>query len=66
MPWSGDGDKLRDQVMKEAQKLVAQAAVSQEYIGQSKGAAEAIIAEPYSELGWAEGSGAATEAEVRR
>ena len=38
MPWSGDGDKLRDQVMKEAQKLVAQAAASQEYVGQSRAA----------------------------
>ena len=38
--------------MKEAQKLVAQAARSQEYLGQSKGAAEAIIAELFGELGW--------------
>ena len=36
MPWSGDGDKLRDQVMREAQKLIAQAASSREYISQSK------------------------------
>ncbi len=52
MPRSGDGDKLRDQVMKEAQKLGAQAALSQEYIAQSKTAAEAIIAEIYGEMGW--------------
>ncbi len=51
MPRSGDGDKLRDQVMKEAQKLVAQAAVSQEYVAKSKEAAEAIIAEIYGEVG---------------
>ncbi len=71
MPWSGDGDKLRDQVMKEAQKLVAQAAVSQDYIGQSKGAAEAIVAAFYGEVGWsvvvrwAEGSDANAGAEAR-
>ena len=52
MPWSGDGDKLRDQVMREAQKLVAQAAASGEYIAQSKTAAEAIIAAFFAELGW--------------
>ncbi len=71
MPWSGDGDKLRDQVMKEAQKLVASAAVSEEYIGQSKAAAQAIIAAFFAELGWsvevrwAEGSGANAAAEAR-
>ena len=43
MPWSGDGDKLRDQVMREPQKLVAEAATSEEYISQSKTAAEVII-----------------------
>jgi hypothetical protein len=65
--WSGDGDKLRDQVMKEAQKLVAQAARSQEYVAQSKGAAEAINAAFYGEVGcsvevrWAEGSGASSK-----
>ena len=52
LPWSGDGDKLRDQVMREAQKLVAQAASSEEYISQSKGAADAIIAAFYAEVGW--------------
>ena len=38
--------------MREAQKLVAQAAASQEYTGQSKAAAEAIIAAFYGEVGW--------------
>ena len=51
MPWSGDGDKLRDQVMREAQKLVAQAATSSEYMAQSKMAAEAIIEAFYWEVG---------------
>ena len=51
MPWSGDGDKLRDQVMREAQKLIAQAAGSREYIDQSKSAAAAIIAAFYEEVG---------------
>ncbi len=54
--------------MKEAQKLVAQAPISQEYVAQSKGAAEAIIAAFYCEVGWsvevrwAEGSGASSNA----
>lgn len=64
------GDKLRDQVMREAQRLVAQAARSDEYLSQSKTAAEAIIAEVYCEVGWsvevrwAEGGGTAA-AEAR-
>jgi hypothetical protein len=71
MPWSGDGDKLRDQVMREAQKLVARAARSDEYTSQSKGAAEAIIAAFFAELGWnvevrwAEGSDATVATEAR-
>ena len=52
LPWSGDGDKLRDQVMLEAQKLVAAAAQSQEFVSQSKLSAEAIIAAFYAEVGW--------------
>lgn len=52
LPWSGDGDKLRDQVMLEAQKLVATAAQSQEFVSQSKLSAEAIIAAFYAEVGW--------------
>jgi hypothetical protein len=50
------------------QKLVAQAATSDEYISQSKTAAKAIIAEVYREVGWsvvvrwAESDGAAVEA----
>lgn len=53
MPWSGDGDKLRDQVMLEAQKLVAEAASSREYIEQSKTATAAIIAGFFEEVdGW--------------
>jgi len=52
LPWSGDGDKLRDQVMREAQKLIAHAAGSQEYISQSKSAAATIIETLYAEIGW--------------
>ncbi len=57
--------------MKEAQKLVAQAAVSKEYIGPSKAAAEAIMAAFYREVGsnvevrWAEGRNATAGAETR-
>jgi hypothetical protein len=65
MPWSGDGDKLRDQVMREAQKLIAQAAGSREYIDQSKSAAEAIIAAFYSEVGWSVDVRWATEPSVQ-
>jgi hypothetical protein len=38
--------------MREAQKLVTQAAALQENVDRSKGAAEAIIAAFFGEVGW--------------
>jgi len=52
VPWSGDEDKLRDQVMWEAQKLVARAANSSENLSQAKANAEAILRGFYQEVGW--------------
>jgi len=52
VPWSGDQDKLRDQVMLEAQKLVANAAGSNENLSQAKAAAEAVLRGFYLEVGW--------------
>lgn len=52
VPWRGDQDVLRDTVMREAQKLVAQAAMSAENIGQAQAAAETILQAIYAEVGW--------------
>ena len=43
VPWNADADKLRDNVMYEAQKLVASAAASVENVGQAKAAAETML-----------------------
>ena len=52
VPWSGDADKLRDQVMCEAQKLVARAAGAEDNLAQAKAAAETVIRSFYEEVGW--------------
>ena len=52
VPWSGDPDKLRDEVMRETQRLVAYAAGSSDNLGQAKAAAEAVICGFYQEVGW--------------
>ena len=52
VPWNADADKLRDNVMREAQKLVADAAASGEYVGQAKAAAETMLCAFYREVGW--------------
>ena len=52
IPWHADQDKLRDAVMLQAQRLVAQAAGSKENIEQAKRAAEVIIAGLYEQVGW--------------
>jgi hypothetical protein len=52
VPWSGDQDKLRDQVMWEAQKLVARAAASSENLCQAKANAEVVLRGFYQEVGW--------------
>jgi hypothetical protein len=51
-PWSGDPDRLRDSVMREAQRLVAHAAGSAETLAQAKLTAETLIRGFYEEVGW--------------
>ena len=52
IPWIAEPDALRDTVMQEAQRLVSQAAGSPENLQQAKAAAEAVIANFFSEMGW--------------
>ena len=52
IPWRADQDKLRDEVMLQAQHLVTQAANSPENIEQARRQAEVIIAALYEHLGW--------------
>jgi hypothetical protein len=53
IPWKADQDRLRDEVMREAQRLVGHAAGSAENIAQAKAAAETILTRFYAEVGWA-------------
>jgi len=50
--WHANQDRLRDEVMLQAQRLVAQAAASKENIEQAKRAAEVIIGALYEHVGW--------------
>lgn len=52
VPWNADADKLRDNVMRKAQKLVATAAASAENVGQAKATAETMLRAFYHEVGW--------------
>jgi hypothetical protein len=52
IPFTSDQDKLRDAVMKEAQKLVGHAAGSKENIQAARLAAETLLQAFYSEFGW--------------
>ena len=52
IPWRADQDRLRDEVLLQAQRLVAQAAGSKENIEQAKRAAEIVIAALYEHVGW--------------
>jgi hypothetical protein len=52
IPWGGNQDQLRDQVMQQAQELVAHVAASEENIRQAKAAAENVIRAFYEEVGW--------------
>jgi len=52
LPWNTNQDRLRDEVMLQAQRMVAQAAGSRENIEQAKRAAEVIIAALYELVGW--------------
>ena len=52
IPWRADQDRLRDEVMLQAQRMVAQAAGSNENIEQARRQAEVIIAGLYEHMGW--------------
>jgi len=52
VPWSGDQDRLRDEVMREAQRLVAHAAASGENTVRAEQAVEAVIQAFYQEVDW--------------
>jgi hypothetical protein len=52
IPWHADQDRLRDEVMLQAQRMVSQTAGSKEHLDQAKRAAEVIIAALYEHVGW--------------
>ncbi len=52
IPWRSDQDELRDEVMLQAQRLVAQAAGSKENIAKARRHAEAILSTFFEQLGW--------------
>jgi hypothetical protein len=52
VPWKGDQDKMRDQAMLHAQRLVAHVANSDEYIDGAKRSAERIIKTAYQMVDW--------------
>jgi hypothetical protein len=52
VPWGGDPDSLRDNVMRQGQRLVAAAAGSPENLAHAKMVAEAILRGFYEEVGW--------------
>jgi hypothetical protein len=51
VPWSGDQDQLRDQVMLRAQELVAHAAASEENFARARATTEALAKASYWEVG---------------
>lgn len=52
IPWHADQDRLRDEVMLQAQRLVGAAAAAKENIEHARRAAEVIIRVLYEEVGW--------------
>jgi hypothetical protein len=50
--WGGNPDSLRDEAMLQAQKLVAQAAESEDNIDQARSSTEGVIQNFYQEVGW--------------
>ena len=52
LPWNADADRLRDEVMRQAQQLVAHAAGSDENLQQAKMSAATIVRAFYEEVGW--------------
>ena len=52
LPWNADADRLRDEVMRQAQQLVAHAAGSNENLQQARTATATIVSAFYEEVGW--------------
>ena len=52
LPWNANQDRLRDEVMLQAQQLVAQAAGSDENLQQARTSAATIVTAFYEEVGW--------------
>ena len=52
LPWNANQDRLRDEVMLQAQQLVTHAAGSDENLQQAKTAAATIVTAFYEEVGW--------------
>jgi hypothetical protein len=52
LPWNADQDRLRDEVMLQAQQLVARAAGSNENLQQARTAAATIVKGFFEEVGW--------------
>ena len=50
--FTGDKAKLIDRILKEAQKIIEEECMTEEYVKNSKTQAEFIIKTLYSELGW--------------
>src|SRR5207253_5833622 len=53
VPWKGDPDGMRDEAMRQAQKVIAGAAGSQENIALAKQSSEKLIASVYGAIEWA-------------
>ncbi len=52
LPWNAHQDRLRDEVMLQAQRLVTQAAGSKDNIEQAKRSAELILQMLFEHVGW--------------
>jgi hypothetical protein len=52
LPWNAGQDRLRDEVMLQAQRLVARAAGSTENLQQARTAAATIVKGFFEEVGW--------------
>jgi hypothetical protein len=52
LPWRGDQDQLRDEVMREAKRLVEHAAASDEFLNDAKANAALVVEKVYSLVGW--------------
>jgi hypothetical protein len=52
IPWVGDPDRIRDQAMRQAQRVIHKTAGSEENLQAAKKSAEKVIREIYRMVGW--------------